>query len=337
MTPATKRWLRPALGFAVAAVFVYLAFGRMEWSSVSEVLRSARPGPLLLGLLLLASGFFVRIVRWWWMLRALEPELELRSCARPFLTSLAVNNTMPLRAGDFVRAFGFRQALRSPPMRVVGTLVIERILDLFVLLALFFAGLLGIAAGAFPPAFVTAGVALGATCLGGILVLAFAPTRLQALLRRVLRSGPIAGKAWAERAGGLIDHLFDGLSLLKSPRLAAQLLGLSIVAWLLEGSMFAAVAWSLRADSSPLGPWFALATGTLATLLPSSPGYVGTFDYFAILGLTAYGASRAAAAAFALLVHLILWLPVTLVGALYFVAPQQRMTLRRARNTATSA
>ncbi len=56
--------------------------------------------------------------------------------------------------------------------------------------------------------------------------------------------------------------------------------------------MFATVAWSLRTDASPLGPWFALSTGTLATLLPSSPGYVGTFDYFAMLGLVAYGASR---------------------------------------------
>ncbi len=61
---------------------------------------------------------------------------------------------------------------------------------------------------------------------------------------------------------------------------------------------------------------FALSTGALATLLPSSPGYVGTFDYFAILGITAYGASRAAAAAFALLVHFLLWLPPTVVGAL---------------------
>jgi glycosyltransferase 2 family protein len=335
MTPEAKRWLRPALGLAVAAVFVYLAFGRMEWASLEVVLRSARPGPLLLGLLLLSAGFFVRIARWWWMLRALEPGLALRSCARPFLTSLAVNNTMPLRAGDFVRAFGFRESLRSPPMRVVGTLVIERILDLFVLLAIFFAGLLGIAAGAFPPAFVTAGVALGAVCLGGILLLAFAPNRLQALLRRVLRSGPLAGRRWVERAGALLDHLFDGLSLLNSPRLAAQLLALSVLAWLLEGSMFAAVAWSLRTDQAALGPWFALATGTLATLLPSSPGYVGTFDYFAILGLTAYGASRTAATAFALLVHLILWLPVTLVGALYFVAPQQRSSWRRARSAAS--
>ena len=72
---------------------------------------------------------------------------------------------------------------------------------------------------------------------------------------------------------------------------------------------------------SLLAPWFACATGTLATLIPSSPGYVGTFDYFAILGMMAYGAGRAISTAFAMLVHLLLWLPVTLAGAAYLVVP----------------
>ena len=331
---SVRRWLHPLLGLLVAALFLYLAFGRMEWAEIEGVLRSAAPGPLFLALLALAGGFFTRIVRWWWMLRALEPELPLRSCTRPFLLSLAINNTVPLRAGDVVRAFGFRTALRSPPLRVVGTLVVERILDLFVLLALFFAGLLGVAAGAVPPAFVSTGVLLGMACLGGILVLVFAPERLHAILRAVLRSRRLARQSWAERAGALLQQLFDGLSILQSPGRAAQLLGLSLVAWTLEGAMFASVAWALHTEASPLGPWFALATGTLATLLPSSPGYVGTFDYFAMLGLVAYGASRTAAAAFALLVHLILWLPVTVVGAFYLVAPRGRLALRRTQSAA---
>lgn len=326
------RWLRPLLGLVVAAIFLYLAVGRLEWASIEEILRSADRPLLLLALLALAAGFFTRIVRWWWMLRALEPQLPLRSCVRPFLLSLAINNTVPFRAGDVVRAFGFRAELRSPPLRVVGTLVVERILDLFVLLALFFAGLLGVAAGAVPPVFVTTGVVLGVAALSGILVLVFLPERLHALIARLLRSRPVARRAWAERAGALLQQLFDGLSILQSPRRAAQLLGLSLVAWTLEGAMFAAVASSLRTDASALGPWFALATGTLATLLPSSPGYVGTFDYFAMLGLVAYGAGRAPAAAFALLVHLILWLPVTAVGALYLVAPHGRIAWQRAQN-----
>ena len=97
-----------------------------------------------------------------------------------------------------------------------------------------------------------------------------------------------------------------------------------MVAWGLEGAAYACVAWSLGTDGSVFAPWFALATGTLATMIPSSPGYVGTFDYFAVLGLRAFGADHVVALTFALVVHLLLWLPVTVVGALFLVAPATR-------------
>ena len=113
------------------------------------------------------------------------------------------------------------------------------------------------------------------------------------------------------------------------PARAVQLLSLSVLAWLLEGTMYACVAWALHVGGSPVAPWFAAATGTLATLIPSSPGYVGTFDYFAILGLTAFGAQRAAATAFAVVVHVVLWLPVTLVGAAFLVKIRAPRLLRR--------
>ena len=84
-----------------------------------------------------------------------------------------MNNTMPLRAGDVVRAVGFRDALQSPVVRVVGTLLIERVLDLFVLVALFFVGLLAVPAAVIPRAFVATAGLLGSVALAAVLVAAF--------------------------------------------------------------------------------------------------------------------------------------------------------------------
>jgi len=168
MTPRPARWLRPLVGVVVAALFVWLLATRVEWGAVRRVLVAASPGPLVLGLGLFGAGIAVRVVRWWWMLRAFEPRLAPWRCARPYLVSLALNNTMPLRAGDLVRTFGFRGELRAPPGRVLGTLVIERVLDLLVLLAVFFVGLLGAASGVVPRAYVTAGAVAGAAAVGAI-------------------------------------------------------------------------------------------------------------------------------------------------------------------------
>ncbi len=138
-----KRWLRPHRGRVGCG---RVRISRLRATAVERDRDGAPIGvhtSLVLALVALGAGFFVRILRWWWMLRALEPELRLHRCVRPFLVSIAVNNTVPLRAGDLVRAFGFADTLRSPPMRVIGTLVIERVLDMFVLLAFFFVGLHG--------------------------------------------------------------------------------------------------------------------------------------------------------------------------------------------------
>ena len=94
--------------------------------------------------------------------------------------------------------------------------------------------------------------------------------------------------------------------------------------------MFVTVATALHTGAAPPGPWLSLAAGTLATLLPGAPGYIGTFDYFAARGLVAYGVSLETAAAFALTVHAILWVPLTALGALYLLMLRARsQNLRR--------
>jgi hypothetical protein len=56
----------------------------------------------------------------------------------------------------------------------------------------------------------------------------------------------------------------------------------------------------------------------LSTTLPSAPGYIGTFDAPGIALLGAYGVAPALAAAYTLVLHATLWLPITLVGGYFF-------------------
>ena len=81
--------LRAVAGLCVAAGFLWLALGRVDWSSIASVLAETSWAPLVLGLVALAGGFCVRIVRWWMMLRVLEPAISLRGCTRPFIVGAA--------------------------------------------------------------------------------------------------------------------------------------------------------------------------------------------------------------------------------------------------------
>ena len=317
-----RRLWRPLLGLAFAVAFGWLLARGVDWRAVRTAMAGALPGPLLVGLVLLAVGFAARIARWWWMLRPLAPALPFTRCVRPFLASLALNNTLPFRAGDVARTVAFRDELGVPPGQVLGTLVIERVLDLVALLALLGVGLGVMAAGELPRALVAGAVLAGAVAVLGLAVAVAVP--------------PATIARWQHRLGGgrvaeFLGHAAEALAPLRSPGQVMRLLALSLVAWTLEGAMYAAVAISLKVAAAPFAPWLALAAGTLSTLLPGTPGYVGTFDYFAARGMMAGGAGAAQATAFALLVHAMLWVPVTAVGGLLLVPLRGGRVARRAR------
>jgi hypothetical protein len=55
----------------------------------------------------------------------------------------------------------------------------------------------------------------------------------------------------------------------------------------------------------------------LATTLPSAPGYIGTFDGPGIEVLRVFEIDPVVAAAYTLVLHAALWLPITLLGFWY--------------------
>ena len=317
-----RRVWRPLFGLLFAGAFGWLLVRGVDWSAVRAALAGALAGPLVAGLLLLAAGFAIRIARWWCMLRPLAPTLPIGRCVRPFLASLALNNTLPFRAGDVARTVAFRDELGVPAGQVLGTLVIERVMDLVALLVVLGIGVGVMAGGVLPPALVGGAAAAGVLAVLGLGAATALPASLIHRIQQRLGHGRVAG---------FIGHTADALAPLRSTGQVLRLLALSLVGWTLEGAMYACVALSLGVVAAPFAPWLALAAGTLSTLLPGTPGYVGTFDYFAARGLMAGGAGAAQATAFALLVHAMLWVPVTAVGGLLLIPPRGVRLPRRTR------
>jgi glycosyltransferase 2 family protein len=173
--------------------------------------------------------------------------------------------------------------------------------------------------GVFPESFVVAATWLAALSITAVLVLILLTPWLGRIIHRFSAHQFFASRDWSETVMNHGSYFIRALGLMRSPSRLLGLLGLSVLTWTFEGAVFATVAAAVNATASPLGPWFSLGTGTLATLIPSSPGYVGTFDYFAAQGLAAYGAAPEVSVAFALTVHAVLWAPLTAAGLLYLI------------------
>jgi len=313
------RWMRLISGLVFTLVCLWMALRHVRIDGLKAVLRGVQWSWLGLALGSLSAGYTVRIYRWWWMLRFLNPRVLLRSCVGPLIAGVAINNVMPFRAGDALRVLGFQQQLDTPSASLLASLLIERILDLTVLVGIFLIGLLGLKPHGIPAVYLhTASVLVAMGVLGWALLL-FLTDPLRSLLRKLAHNRVLTARDWSSRVELQIERLFLALNIVRAPGRALRLLILSAVVWACEGAILVFVAQGLHYQGAPLGPWFAMAIGSLSTLIPSTPGYVGTFDFFTISGLLAYGASASAAAAVAFIAHAVLWLPLTATGVTYLL------------------
>lgn len=323
----SKGLLRLLLGGAITAFFIYLIARQVRVDDIVAAAHSARPLGVLLALLAFLLGFACRIARWQAMLRIDNPTLGWSQCCGPFVASFAANNVLPLRAGDLLRIMGFNQRLGVGAANVTATMFVERLLDLMMLLCLLGLALLAFDLRLQQVARVGSGTLLALAAL--ILLFLSAPkiplALAEALLRRLAKIAPALHQKLrppVEQGLNTLLHLSHGATM-------GRLIAWSAAAWLCEGLMFWLAAEALPSISKAQAAWLAFPIATLSTLVPSTPGYVGTFDYFAALAMQLLGNDAASATVYAILTHLLLWLPPTLVGAVYLmIAPPDRFALK---------
>ena len=327
MKKALKRYARPLLGLIISSLLLWQLFAHIDLEKLRTTLWAAKAWPIALGLCAVAAGFGLRALRWHAMVAHFTPSVRLQATATAFLSSFALNNTLPLRAGDLARTFMYAKELQTSPATLAATLLIERLLDAATLVLLFCLGLWWIPAEKIPAAWMgwvqQLGAIFTAAALAGLVALFLLPKMVMWALRYFEHTSKGA------KLKAVVVQFGAAFGLLRSPALVLKLLALSLLSWALEGCVFLAVAHALGMVLPGYAPWFALSTATLATLIPGTPGHLGTFDYFAVLGFSLYGINRTDGASMALLIHLLLWLPVTVVGGVLLLRRQGTGTLEK--------
>lgn len=315
--PKQKRWIKHVIGAAVTLVCLLAIARLVNFSEVMDALEHFRWHYLVLGIASLAFGYAVRIFRWSVMLSAASHAVGFRNCAAPFLGAIALNNVLPLRLGDVIRALVFPGAMGVTKTVATTSLVVERLIDLVTLIACLALGILAVSTLDIPPAIRQTAVILAA--LGGIaLALGFFFSGTFARLFTKLGNDQPTSKVPSklQTVFRTVGGLFESFEVMSRPRVLGLMLLLSMLVWLGESGLFYFALLGLGLDASPLMALLVMAIATLSTLAPSSPGYVGPFHLAAFTAVTLIGGTTAQAGSYAVIVHLALWLPTTIVGAL---------------------
>jgi glycosyltransferase 2 family protein len=310
-----RELLKTLPGVLISAFFLWYTFRGISFEQMRAI-RMVHPGWIAGVIGFTVGSYTLRCVRWTRMMRSTGAKFGV--CARVLMTSLAANNILPLRIGDIMRVFTYASDLGASPSVILSTVILEKLLDIFVLVLLFvcFMGP-GVTAHSRQVA-----EGLLAVSTVGLVVLLVGARALEAMFRRVFARFPQNPKlAKVENWMLLALRCIREIGVVGSMLLVVQ----SATIWACEGMIFVSAARLIGLVTDRIGPWQAVSVANLSYLIPSSPGAIGTFEWAVKTSLTSHGAPKAAAALYGLALHAWLLISVTGTGGIMFLIHRARI------------
>lgn len=313
-----RRWLTFILGLGISAFFVWLGLRTLDRDLLWKTIQSIDAGWLGVAAVVYFLAAYILAWRWYYLLRPVKPVHPNRLFPIVIIGYMG-NNIYPARIGELVRAYILKRSEQINYAPSLATILVERIFDGLVLLSFILLALLFVDFD--EPAlqmaiYITAPLFVGALLVFSVLALRPETTRR---VYTTIITWLIPAAVLQEKLVQLAEHFMKGLETLRTPRLLLLTWISSLASWTVEASTYWIV---LHAFNFTVTFWvlmLAMGFANLTTIIPSAPGYVGSFHLAVGVTLTAFGVSKEDAGAYAVVMHLILWLPVTLVGFLYFI------------------
>jgi glycosyltransferase 2 family protein len=314
-----RNLLKTIPGLLISVFFLWYTFRGISFEQI-RALRLVHPAWVLGVLGFTLAGYTLRCARWAQMMprAGLSIGAHFAVCARVLMTSLAANNILPLRIGDIMRIFTYSDDLRTAPSVILSTVVLEKLLDIFVLVLLFVSTVGSIAT---PHLRLIADISLAISTVG-LLVLLTGSRILQPPVQRLFARLPANPKLVK------IEHWIT-LALDATSRIgivgSLLLLLLTVVIWTCEGMIFASAIFLLGLPVDRIGPWLAVSFANLSYLIPSSPGAIGPFELAVKTSLVNHGIAHSQAAVFGLAIHAWMLVSVTGAGGIIFLVHRIRI------------
>ncbi len=311
------------LGFAVSALFTYLAVRNVRFGEVWDGLTSNNYWWTIPSLALLAASLVLRAIRWRYLFAA-----ETRPPMRPVLEATILgqffNNVLPARAGEAARVVALNQSSRTSRAETTATVIAERVYDVLALLVLLFVLLPWL-----PRVTWVHTAAIFAAALSFLVVVAAAALILfgDRPFRFALR--PLARLPFAdvERTDRAAASFHRGAASLQRLRLAVPALVLTAASWAILGLSTWTLMLGFHLHLSPLAGLLVMIALGLAAILPASPAGVGVFEAATLVALKAYGVPKEDALSYALVLHVVNFLPYIAAG--FVVLHLHTTSLRR--------
>lgn len=287
----------------LAGGLLFLSLRGVQWGEVFRSLRQARAELLVLTFVAFTGSHLLRAARWFLLLRADQP-IPAPTVFWALEVGYLGNNLLPARLGELIRSALIAARSRIGFGYALATTLAERISDSIALVTISLVASLTLTGTPDWLRGATRGLAvvavLGMVCL-------FAAPYLQAIPRWIIARLPFP-QGLKARLIGLLEQFLLGVRAFQHPRRALGFAALTLVIWTVDGLGAVLTARALGFDLPLPQAMLLLAALGLASAAPSTPGYVGIYQFVAISVLVPLGYAREQALVFILTFQFMIYL-----------------------------
>lgn len=308
-----KSFIQVAAGLAIAAAGIWIFSRQVHVGVLIHEMEQTRWWTIGLVVALNPMTLFLRSLRW----RVLLPEKAMRQKNGLFplvAIGFMVNNVLPARIGEAVRAMLLWRRNGFTIAESVGSLVVERVLDVMVFVTFLFVPI------CFMPQLAPLrlyGILLGsgfAVFVAGLLLYARMPRIVTGMVSKLI---VIVPTRFRQKIVAVGTDLASNLNWLFSLRKVIIVCILSVSTLGCQVLMLQFLAHGLP-HFGPLSSMFGIAFAAIGAAIPLAPGYVGTLHAMMLQGMGMVGVAADRAGAIAVLYHAIGYGTISLLGMFYF-------------------
>ncbi len=310
-TPLNSRTLlnkKTILSFIVSFAILYLLIKNIDINGVIAVSKNLDISIYVLAIAVHYSSFYVRGLRWKKLLNTIQIRASTPALTEMVFLSWFANSIVPAKIGDVYRSYLLKRYNSAPMSTSLGTIVVERIFDIAVLMIL-----LSISGAILfkdkIPEHILQSLEIGYILLGLVI---FGLVFLKVFKNRIMQIIP---NKFVMVFENMYSSVYDSFSNVNT---FVNVSTLTIVSWFLESGRFFLVTRALGVDLNLAVIIFVVLAASLITAIPLTPAGLGAVEVSIVGILAIMGIDTATGTSIALLDRVISYWSILAVGAVVY-------------------
>ena len=254
-------------------------------------------------------AFVARSFRWEFLIEPLKHNIPIKRLFSFLVLGFFMNNVLPLRLGEVVRANITGQKLSLPRTGVLATILVERLFDGISYITLFVVTIMFLPF----PAWAKTSFSAGSVVFIGALIFLYFLLKHRDKAAGLVEKIPLPQR-FKDGAQNMFSNFIDGLQIFAKGSSLAKVFLLSIIVWSIEGTVFYLMGWAFGIHLTIFQCFFVMIIIGMGAILPTAPGFVGTVEFLGVTSLSFLGVNKNLAFGYIITLHLLQLLTVSLMG-----------------------